>query len=90
MVLAPTWDMVNEYKKTKDAWTYTMKYYATIIKRIYSEPNMNKSAFDSIVIGKDKIMLVCFCPAGEFCHRILAARLLENMGYGTYVGEITT
>jgi len=34
-----------------------------------------------------QITLVCFCPSGQFCHRILAAHMLENMGYGKYIGE---
>jgi hypothetical protein len=43
--------------------------------------------FEEIVQVHSQITLVCFCRSFTFCHRVLAARMLEEMGYGKYLGE---
>jgi hypothetical protein len=89
-VLAPTWAMVNGYKAQKlSQWDYTVQYFSLLVARMNApemEGRANRSAFNMIT-ENEQITLVCFCPAHQFCHRILAARMLENMGYGRYVGE---
>lgn len=87
-VFAPTWDMVKEYKdKTLTPWDYAVKYFSLLMNRAVHTDGTFRSALRDITTHHNQITLVCFCPAGEFCHRILAARLLENMGYGKYIGE---
>ena len=87
-VLAPTWDIVKAYKAGKlTQWQYAGKYYATIMNRLMQIGDEWRLALDTIGQDYKQITLVCFCPAGQFCHRILAARLLEDMSYGTYKGE---
>jgi hypothetical protein len=87
-VLAPTWDMVKEYKAgTMDQWDYTIKYFSLIVQRMHTGKDELRYLLDNIVTNHQQLTLVCFCPKGQFCHRILAARMLENMGYGRYIGE---
>jgi len=89
-VLAPTWDMVMSHKdQTLSDWDYTVKYFSLIVSRMNApemEGRANRSAFNLLTEHK-QITLVCFCPSGAFCHRVLAARMLESMGYGKYIGE---
>ena len=87
-ILAPTWDMVKGYKDgTLTQWEYAVKYFALILSRsMQNQPAFN-TTFSAIVTNRQQLTLVCFCPVGQFCHRILAARMLENMGHGKYVGE---
>jgi len=87
-ILAPTWEMVQGYKKqTLNQWDYTIKYFSLITARAWETPAVFRSSLRDIATQRPEITLVCFCPAGEFCHRILAARMLEEMGFGRYVGE---
>jgi hypothetical protein len=90
IVLAPTWNMVMSHKDQKlSDWDYTVKYFSLLVGRM-NAPEMNgrvnRSAFNNLTENK-QITLVCFCPSGVFCHRVLAARMLESMGYGKYIGE---
>ncbi len=89
-VLAPTWDMVKAYKNGQiDAWQYTMKYWALLMNRMLSIGDSWRLMWDEITeTSKPELVLVCFCPPGEFCHRFLAASLMAEMGVGVYHGEI--
>jgi hypothetical protein len=87
-VLAPTWDMVNGYRTGKiSQWDYALQYFSLLMVRMSTIGDSWRASFDDIVLDRPQITLVCFCPAGQFCHRILAARMLENMGHGKYIGE---
>lgn len=79
---APTWDMVMEYKKTGNKETYIAQYNAIIQKVM-----VNRYKAIQVLLNQDRtITLVCFCRAGEFCHRVLLAKHLESLG-ALYKGE---
>ena len=88
-ILAPTWEMVRAFNAQKlTQWDYTIKYYSLIANRLYwKSANTVKALTRLTQPGLEVITLVCFCPPMEFCHRILAARMLEEMGLGKYMGE---
>ena len=78
-IFAPTWDMVNGLKSGKiseEEYTYQ---YDKILNRV------KKLTWDYLLVQK-KLTLVCFCPLGAFCHRILLAKRLVEMG-AIYKGE---
>jgi len=78
-IFAPTWEMVNGYKnKTLSEKDYIRKYDKII-------NDVSIIAWDHIFSLK-KITLVCFCKPETFCHRVLLAKKLEEMG-ATYKGE---
>ena len=88
-VLAPTWDMVKAHKAgTLSDWDYTMKYFGLLMERTNQISPAWRNELDEIITNRSQIILGCFCPTGVFCHRILAARMIENMGYGKYIGEL--
>jgi hypothetical protein len=82
--------MVTAFKAGKiSEWEYATKYYATIMNRLMSIGDEWRLSLDTIGQNYKRITLVCFCKPFTFCHRVLAARLLEEMSYGTYHGERT-
>jgi hypothetical protein len=90
VVLAPTWEMVTAHKsepdKHKADLDYAIKYFPLIVKRVFNDRSMANML--SNIISMNRVVLVCFCRPGDFCHRVLAAKMLQELGYGTYRGEI--
>lgn len=80
-MFAPTWEMVNEYKYEGNKEKYTKLYYEKM-RRSYQ-------LYGDIwrwLLTQDKVVLVCFCKRGEFCHRYLLKDMLVKLG-ATYMGE---
>lgn len=82
-LFAPTWDMVKTYKnnpnKALAEQIYTRAYHQLILN--------NFSHLDKLTRYQE-IVLVCFCPSEDFCHRHLLAHYLIHLG-AQYMGEIT-
>jgi len=78
---APTWNMVMGYKNKKVSEAeYTRQYLAILAK--------NEGQIVSFFAAMDgDITLLCYCRAGEFCHRVLLARWLEERLGMKYGGE---
>lgn len=80
-LFAPTWDMVKGFKSGEiDEYGYEKRYRSLMNARY----NVSKDAFKFAVSSQRT--LVCFCPPGAFCHRVILAEGLENLG-ATYKGE---
>ena len=84
--LAPTKTMVYRHKAGAgdprfaryDPLTdeeYTRKYYELLRPRYRANPDIFHE-----VLQRDKIILCCYCRAGTFCHRHLAADILQKIG----------
>ena len=76
--LAPTWDLLNKYKKDKDEVYYIEHYYRDILnkldpKQVYKE------------LGEDAVLL-CWEKSSDFCHRHIVAEWLGEK-LGIKVGE---
>ena len=81
-IFAPSWPMVMEYKKTKNERAYIIQYDSIVSNAFYNHGNELRA-----MLASDRtITLVCFCRAGEFCHRVLLAKHLELAG-AEYLGE---
>jgi len=82
-LLSPTWPLVLRYKrKTISESQYKRRYLEMVKARFEDNPKAVKELF-----GMGEVVIVCFCPDGEFCHRFLAAEFLESMG-AKYKGEV--
>jgi len=83
-LFAPTWDMVSTYMKSGktdgDKQNYIKKYHELIMGVTNTEA-WNK------LLNMQYVVLVCFCPPGEFCHRHLLTYYLQKYG-AKYNGEI--
>jgi len=80
---APTWEMVMKTKKGKMSIEEYTHRYTELMRKSYRE---NRSEWDKL-LACEKVVLVCFCPPGAFCHRVLLAQMLEKLG-AKYMGEI--
>jgi uncharacterized protein YeaO (DUF488 family) len=82
-VLAPTWDMVIKYKNREISQEeYTKQYYDKM--RI---SYVNRRDDWNWLLRQEEVVLVCFCKAGDFCHRLLLTDILVKLG-AEYLGEI--
>lgn len=71
-VLAPSWDLLNQYKKgTVSKSMYKNEY----IKLLEGRKLTPQIVYDSI---PHEAILLCYERAGEFCHRRILADWLEN------------
>jgi len=90
-VFAPKWEMVKALQAQKiDNWEYTLQYMGLMAERWFHTPDATNMAIQTMTENRTSLTLVCFCKPQTFCHRILAARLLESMGHGKYHGERLT
>ena len=91
--LAPDWDflMADKYS-SKDAVAereYTIKYLYKLERLLDTDAEVLVS-----LLRHDDLVLMCYCPAGKFCHRHLLASKLQEVGmmFGIDVelyGELT-
>jgi len=82
-IFAPTWNMVMSFKNGQlNKRAYIKQYYA-LMRRSYKR---NKNRWLD-VLNRERVVLTCYCGSGEFCHRILLAKILGKLG-GKYMGEI--
>jgi len=80
---APTWDMVMGYKKGELSEVQYKELYLERMRRSYVA---NRAIWNEI-LKRDRVVFVCFCRKGEFCHRVLLAKIFEKLG-AEYGGEI--
>jgi hypothetical protein len=74
-LLAPTWPLVRAYKHGQiDAVEYRKRYIALLQAR-WRE---HKESF-KLLMNESSIVLCCYCPAGQFCHRLIAAEVLVKV-----------
>jgi uncharacterized protein YeaO (DUF488 family) len=82
-VFAPTWDMVMNYKDGKISQEEYTKQYYDKMRISYA----NRRDDWNWLLRQEEVVLVCFCKAGDFCHRLLLADILVKLG-AEYLGEI--
>ncbi|ANZ50322.1 hypothetical protein PHOBOS_132 [Erwinia phage vB_EamM_Phobos] len=78
--LAPDWDFLMEYKKSKmdeaAQAEYTRKYFAKLNRIWKANPDLFLNLFRDYV----EVAFACYCgPNACFCHRFLLVDALEKM-----------
>lgn len=82
-MFAPTWDMVTGLKSGEfDEAGYEWRFSALMNERYGSQG----AYMLNFAKAKGTKTLVCFCPPGAFCHRVIVAEGLERLG-AVYKGE---
>ena len=79
---APTWDMVRTCKTTNTTEATEGNYLRDYYKILEHAP------FSKLKDLGEQITLVCYCPVGAFCHRIVLASVIESRGHGLFVEEV--
>jgi len=82
-IFAPTWKMVMDYKSGKGGEQAYIANYRTLLKG--RQPDVSNSV--EWIYNQEQITLVCFCPAGTFCHRVILAKWLSGNPNCNYIGE---
>jgi uncharacterized protein YeaO (DUF488 family) len=77
---APTWTMVQGFHSKKLSEKKYKKLYKGILDAV------PKSIWKKVLVKK-RLVLVCFCKKGAFCHRLLLANILTSKG-AIYEGEL--
>ena len=83
-LFAPPWSLVSDYKEGKlDENKYTDIYTNILIQSIAS----NSTVWIEFIALR-RVTFVCYCRAGDFCHRIIAAHFCITMAsIVEYIGE---
>lgn len=91
VLLAPEWAMVMGIKKGGglSEEDYTAQYNELMRNRYLED-----KTFLNYLFEKERIVLLCYCKAGDFCHRHLLVKILlalsDKFHYdATYCGELT-
>ena len=80
---APTWNIVMGHKRGElSDEEYTEIYHGLMVASYRN----HRDAWEEL-LKRERIVLVCFCRPGKFCHRYLLASYLEKLG-AEYKGEI--
>lgn len=87
-VFAPTKAMVHGIKYgrlTEDG--YKEQYFALLDARAIATPSTFNLLAQIAEHSDSYLVLVCYCPAGVFCHRLLLMEYMEAFGM-PYTGEV--
>lgn len=82
-VFAPTKWLVYQYKYHGMSEEEYIRQYTIQMEQSYIN---NKQRWNQL-LNQDTVVLVCYCRSGEFCHRVILANLLVQLG-AKYCGEI--
>ena len=83
--LAPSWDILNEYKITQDKEKYIERY----TKEVLDNLNPYEVRETLMKLAEDwQIVLLCYEKPNAFCHRHLVADWLSS--YGIPVQEVVS
>lgn len=81
---SPSWKMLKAIKGGEMSKEEYKKQYVELMKEsLKSNPEQWKN-----LILREKVILVCYCPSGVFCHRVLLAKMLEKSNVAKYMGEL--
>jgi len=86
---SPTWEDLYEYRRGQIGMLeYSRRYHEKMMHSLQTD----RSLWDQFLNKKD-IVLGCYCPAGNFCHRYLFTNLLvsylqQNGRTVEYKGEL--
>lgn len=87
-VLSPDWNLFKDYRKWADAnaWNkecFMERYVPRFLKQMKTPEA--KQALNSLYFKSknSNILLVCFCPNEEMCHRSIVFGLLQGVGTET-------
>ena len=81
-MFAPSWKMVTGLKQG----LLSEEQYRGMYRYLMETSKQDRPSAWTEVLNRDVVTLVCFCRVGEFCHRYLLAKYLEELG-ANYKGE---
>lgn len=70
---APTWDMVSSYK----AGALSEADYTSAYKQLMRKSIVSHQKYWDELNDVPEFAIMCYCPPGSFCHRLLLAQYLK-------------
>ena len=83
---APTWQMVMDHKKHNYGHARDDVYIADYHQMMLNSYHQHNDIWQEL-LSRPRVVLVCFCAPGAFCHRLLLAQYLSKLG-ATHCGEL--
>lgn len=74
VTFAPSWSMVIGYKSGEISKEEYTDKYITMMETSYA---FERHAWDHYFPDEGKLILVCYCRSGDFCHRHLLANFIQ-------------
>lgn len=92
-LFAPSWKFLMEYKSSDKGEIAQKNYTEAFIMHMRQSFRINPNHWRG-ALAQDVLCILCYCPAGAFCHRLLLVDLFEKQcrHWGipfAYGGEIT-
>jgi uncharacterized protein YeaO (DUF488 family) len=81
-LFAPTWNLVMGYKNGTITEEHYTEGYLALMRLSYKR---NREQWQAL-LARDSVTLCCYCKRGDFCHRVILAKILEKLG-AQYMGE---
>ena len=81
-LLAPTQDILDEFKKRKGSWEAYSEAYLSLIRSRKVEAVLSRDSF------RKKTVLLCSEPTPEHCHRRLALEYLQQHWKGVTIHHL--
>lgn len=73
--LAPTYDILMQYKQFGDTELYTQRFYSEVLNKLNALEIYEH--LETLSKGKD-VVLICYEKSSDFCHRHLVADWLSK------------
>jgi uncharacterized protein YeaO (DUF488 family) len=83
-LFAPTIQLVFNYKDGYITQDEYIEQYMDLLTKSFKN---HKLIWEKFLDMNITVVFVCYCKADTFCHRLLLAKVLDNMG-ATYLGEL--
>jgi uncharacterized protein YeaO (DUF488 family) len=77
--LAPTYDILMQYKETKDTARYQFRYRTEVLSKLNEKEVVDE--LTALANGADGVVLLCYEKPTDFCHRNIVSSWLSTAGY---------
>ena len=75
-VFAPSWQIVMDFKKDIITWEEYEQKYKQMMRNSYRH---HRKVWDE-VMSRDEVILICYCPSSQFCHRRILHSIFITLG----------
>ena len=82
--LAPSWDFLVEYKSSPRSPADQARYRELYLNKLKAMHHQTPDVLLDL-LKRDEVILTCYCPAGQFCHRHILKEILTLLGSRTGV-----
>lgn len=75
-LFAPTWDIVMAHKRGDISDQEYRDVYTPMMRQSWID---NRAAWEEFLRQEGWVAIMCYCPAGAFCHRLELVKIFEAL-----------